>query len=374
MARAVVQREVRRGQRAAQLVAGARDELAPAKQLQAPEDTEGEGEDRQQPRREQRRLERPPDRHQRQRGHRGRRCQRGRRLVLRELSRGTVDQPVAHAPDVDHEAVAAAAELVAQPARVRVQRAGAAQRPEAPDRAQELVLREHARGVGGQRAHERELLLGELDRRAAQPDDPRRRVDFELADAQASRAPAHVGAPQQSLDPRAQLGVAERLADVVVATAVEPPQPIELARAAAHDHERHRRVDAAGHAVRRTYAAHDVQAGAVGQTEVDQGEVGELRLQQPQAVARAVGDEQLVAIGGEVVGQEGARRRVVLDEQDGGGGIGGAHGRSRSRQARSRPLRRDAGDRALTPRAERPGLKHGIDRCAALELRRSVAL
>ena len=116
------------------------------------------------------------------------------------------------------------------------------------------------------------------------------------------------------------------LADVVVAPAIEAAQPVELAAAPADHHERHGRIDAARHAVGGAYAADDVQARAVGQAEVDEGDVGELRLQQAQAVAGAVGHEQLVAVGGEVVGQEGARRRVVLDEQDGGGGVGGAHG------------------------------------------------
>ena len=60
-------------------------------------------------------------------------------------------------------------------------------------------------GSDGQRAQQRELLLRQLDRRAAQPHDARRRVDLELADAQAPGAPAHVGAAQQRLDARAQL-------------------------------------------------------------------------------------------------------------------------------------------------------------------------
>ena len=194
-------------------------------------------------------------------------------------------------------------------------------------------------GSDGQRAHERELLLRQLDRRAPQAHHARRRVDLELADAQPPGPPAHVGAAQQRLHPRAQLGVAERLADVVVAAALEAAQAVELARAPAEHDQRHRRVDAAGHAVGGAHAAHDVQARAVGQPEVDERDVGELGLQQPQPVARAVGHEQLVAVGGQVVGQEGARRRVVLDEQDGGGGIGGAHGATRSRARASRPSR-----------------------------------
>ena len=59
---------------------------------------------------------------------------------------------------------------------------------------------------------ERELLLRQLDRLAAQAHDPRRGVDLELADAQPTRAAAGVGTAQQRLDPRPQLGIAEGLA------------------------------------------------------------------------------------------------------------------------------------------------------------------
>jgi hypothetical protein len=49
----------------------------------------------------------------------------------------------------------------------------------------------------------------------------------------------------------------DRLADVVVAAALEAAQSIELARAPAEHDERHRGVDAAGHAVGGAHAAHD---------------------------------------------------------------------------------------------------------------------
>ena len=64
----------------------------------------------------------------------------------RHRDRRRVDEAVADAPHVDDEAVAVGAELVAQPARVRVQRAGRADRPVAPDRAQQLLLREDLAG------------------------------------------------------------------------------------------------------------------------------------------------------------------------------------------------------------------------------------
>src|SRR5207247_10448779 len=66
----------------------------------------------------------------------------------------------------------------------------------------------------------------------------------------------------------------------------------------------------------------------------DRREVGVFGLAQPRAVAQGVGHQQVVAVGGEVVGEERARRVVVLDEQDRGGVVG--HAALRGRRARTR--------------------------------------
>ena len=195
--------------------------------------------------------------------------------------------------------------------------------PEAPDRPQQLVLREHARGLGRQRAHA--ARTPSATARPARPADapPAPAASTSSAPTRSRPGRRRTSARRSSAcDARAQLGVAERLADVVVAPALEARRPIELTRAPADHDQRHRGVDAAGDAVGGAHAAHEVEARAVGQAEVDEGDVGELRLQQTQTLAGAVGDQQLVAVGGQVVGQERARRRVVLDDEDGGGGIG----------------------------------------------------
>jgi hypothetical protein len=168
---------------------------------------------------------------------------------------------------------------------------------------------------------------------------PRRRTTraAESTSRLTRRAPAQLGAAQERRQAGAQLRITEGLAQVVVASALEAAQAIELGIAAAEHEHRHGRIDAAGDAVGRAGQAHEVQARAVRQAEVDDRGIGELRLQQPQAVAHRLGDEQLVAVGREVVGQERPRRLVVLDDEDGGGGIGEAHGATRSAPRETRP-------------------------------------
>src|SRR6476469_10133773 len=99
---------------------------------------------------------------------------------------------------------------------------------EAPDLAQELVLREHPRRLAGEHAQQRELLLREGERLATQPCCTRLRVDVELADAQASGPAPVVGAAQQRRQSAAELRVRERFADVVVGPALEPAHAVEL--------------------------------------------------------------------------------------------------------------------------------------------------
>src|SRR5262245_3314111 len=65
-----------------------------------------------------------------------------------------VDQAIAEAPAVHDVASALRVELSAQPAGVRIERAGAAHRLEAPDVAEQLLLAEDPGGLGGQRPQE----------------------------------------------------------------------------------------------------------------------------------------------------------------------------------------------------------------------------
>jgi hypothetical protein len=100
-------------------------------------------------------------------------------------------------------------------------RSRGSERPEPPDRAQQLIVREHPCELRRQCPHERELLLRQRDRRAAHAHEPCGRVDLQVADAQTRGPAAQLGAPQQRLDARPQLRVAERFAQVVITAVLE---------------------------------------------------------------------------------------------------------------------------------------------------------
>lgn len=79
-----------------------------------------------------------------------------------------------------------------------------------------MHLREHSRRLAGERAQQRVLLLREMQPLAAQPDLAAERIELKRTHPEPSRTRAPAVAAQQRDDPCAQLGIAERLADVVV--------------------------------------------------------------------------------------------------------------------------------------------------------------
>ena len=81
----------------------------------------------------------------------------------------SVDQAVADAPAVDDEAAVLGVELAPQPAGVRVERPRAAQRAEAPDVAQQLLLGEDPGRVGGERPQQRRTPCWRARPRARRP-------------------------------------------------------------------------------------------------------------------------------------------------------------------------------------------------------------
>ena len=109
--------------------------------------------------------------------------------------RSSVDQPVADAPAIDHVAAVLGVEFAPQPARVRVEGAGLSRGAVPPDVFEQLLLREDPDRVGGKDAQQRELLVGEADVTAFDPDPAPRRVDDQLADP--ARALLAAAAPAQ---------------------------------------------------------------------------------------------------------------------------------------------------------------------------------
>jgi hypothetical protein len=93
-----------------------------------------------------------------------------------------VHEPVAHTPAVhDERAESGRGELPPQPRGVRVERARAAERAEAPDLPKQLLLREYPRGLREELQQELVLLACELDTLAAHRDSARRGVDVDGA-------------------------------------------------------------------------------------------------------------------------------------------------------------------------------------------------
>ena len=164
----------------------------------------------------------------------------------------------------------------------------------------------------------------------------RHRVDLQRADAQHPALQPRARAAQHRVDPVAQLDVHERLDHVVVDAALEPAHAIELAAAAGEHDQRQRRIEPGADAVGGPDAPDQVQPGAVREPEVDDREVRAPRLELAQRLLDRARDEQVVAVGGEVVGQERPDHRVVLDDQD-------AIGHGKRRRGAAEKLRPPAG-------------------------------
>ena len=154
------------------------------------------------------------------------------------------------------------------------------------------------------------------------------------ADPQPALVRALCGAPQHGRDAQSQLGVGERLRHEVVGAALEAAHAIGLARAPAEHDQRQPRVEPRAGPAAVAQRAQQLEPRAVGQAEIEQDEVDRVVLERAQRVAQRAGHEQLVAVGGQVVGQEGPRRELVLDDQD-GGGLG--HARQEGREAAFSP-------------------------------------
>ena len=207
-------------------------------------------------------------------------------------------------------------ELLAQPAGVAVERPRRAQRPEPPDVPQQLRLREHPRRLGRELAQQRELLLRQRDARAAHANLACHRVD---APARPRAAAPPRAAHATAATARRRAGAALRMrtawrrsrrrrARSRAPGRSHPPAPTP--RAAADG------IDARAGAARLAHPAQQLEPRPVGQPDVDDREVDVVVLQRAQRVAQRGGDEQVVAVGGQVVGKERPRRDVILDDQD----------------------------------------------------------
>src|SRR5919206_2226783 len=115
------------------------------------------------------------------------------------MSMSVSEQPVAHPPDVDHErSFACSGEPSAQAGGVRIECPRLAERLEAPDLAQQLLLGEDADRVGRELEQQFVLLRGQVDTHAVDGYAPRRAIDLDLADLEAVGG-ERLGSPQHRL-------------------------------------------------------------------------------------------------------------------------------------------------------------------------------
>ena len=168
-------------------------------------------------------------------------------------------------------------------------------------------------GSRDQRPQELVFLRGKRDRLLADSHLAGSVIDAQRPDP-AERAGSRLARPaQQRADPSAQLRVGERLGDHVIAAAVEHANARELVRARGqHDHRRVR-VELAD---RRRAAAYRVEQPERLTVQVGEHELRPVRAQQRQRAPAAIGQQDLVAVGRQLLGEEGARVLALLDDQD----------------------------------------------------------
>ena len=152
-----------------------------------------------------------------------------------------------------------------------------------------------------------ELLGGEIDRCAVQPDLPALAVDREVAGVD-HVVPTVAGTTQDRSDPGHDLGRRERLHHVVVGAELEAEDPIALLDLGRqHDH---------GNTVQHPDPAQDLQPVRFRQHDVEQQQVesaGLVRLERRGAVGSGV---DVVAVAGEIPSHDVADDRLVVDDQD----------------------------------------------------------
>src|SRR5438105_672747 len=213
------------------------------------------------------------------------------------------EQPVAHPPHVEDERpFAASGELAAKAGRVRVERPRLAERTEAPDLAQELLLREDAVRFRGELQEQLVLLRRQVDPRTAYRDATGRPVDLERADADEVRGDRR-RPPQDGSDAGQQLVVEERPAEEVVGAAVERPCAVDrVGLGGTEDDERHHAAPRAAFVERRRVAEED--------------EVRPRPLRELERLAARGGTEDVEAVVGEMALEEAPRRGLRLGDED----------------------------------------------------------
>src|SRR6185312_15235071 len=201
------------------------------------------------------------------------------------------------------------AELLAQPADVRVERARGTEPVLVPDLLHERLTADDAAGTLHERGEEVELLAAQLDLRPVEGHTPRREIELQSLHARDTLTGGRAAsAPQHRADARDHLGAAEWLDHVVVGAELEADDAVGLCPARGEHDDRGGGVaaDLAG----------DVAAVAVGKHQVEQDEVGVDRAGEPQRLSGGRRHHGLEALALERVGERLGDRAFVLYEKD----------------------------------------------------------
>ena len=243
-------------------------------------------------------------------------ARRSRRLdEQRDEARELRQQAETRAEEADERR--AAAEQMAQRAearRMRVQSPRPAQRAEAPDVSQQVLLLEDALRVLGEGDEQLVLLRRELHGLAGNGDEARGEVDLEVADRKVRVARAGRAA-QNGTHAGDELVVDERAHHVIVAAAREAAHAVDRVPAGADHDYRHVAVPSpAGLAFAQTAA--DLEPGGVRQDRVEEDEAGPRLLDELERGRGPVRGEDFEPVVCELLLQVGAHGRLVLDHQD----------------------------------------------------------
>ena len=232
-----------------------------------------------------------------------------------------VNQAVADAPDVDHElVVAVAAQLPPQPRGVAVERPRVPERLHAPRSPRISSARVNTLVGSPASVTSRSYSFADSSTGRSYTRTSRERTSIDdRARAQDPGRAAQRRAPQHRGDPGAQLRVGERLADDVVAAALEHPDPLQPVRVAAQHDQRDIRVDPAGETLAGADRVDQRERLAV---DVDQDQVRDAtcsaaRAPSPGRARSAPGSRQRPGW----IGEERARSVVLLGDQDGRSGL-----------------------------------------------------
>ena len=122
--------------------------------------------------------------------------------------------------------------------------------------------------------------------------------------------------PESGADPRRQLGHAKRLADVIVGAEIERLDLRALVTAGRQDDDRYRRVLAG--------FDDDLEAAAVGQTQIEDDQVGLVAGEHFERARRVLGGHHAMAGRSQAGPQKPQDRRLVVDDED---GVGVSHAR-----------------------------------------------